>query len=65
MLEKISETSHYLLQNTKSKAQVAIVLGTGLNGLAEELEIHHCIPYAEIPNFPVSTVKGHAGNLIF
>jgi purine-nucleoside phosphorylase len=40
-------------------------LGTGLGGLVNELEIIESIPYAEIPNFPVSTVEGHAGRLIY
>lgn len=65
MLKKIYETGDYLLNITHSKARIAIVLGTGLNGLADKLEIQHRIPYSEIPNFPISTVKGHAGNLIF
>ena len=65
MLKKICETKDYLRQQVTSNAKTAIVLGTGLNNLADELEIQQGIPYAEIPNFPVSTVKGHAGNLIF
>ena len=43
----------------------AIVLGTGLGKLANEITDATRISYKEIPNFPVSTVEGHSGNLIF
>ena len=43
----------------------AIILGTGLGKLADEITDATRIPYKEIPNFPVSTVEGHSGNLIF
>ncbi len=45
--------------------QTAIILGTGLGQLASEITESYEIPYNEIPNFPVSTVEGHAGKLIF
>ncbi len=45
--------------------EMALILGSGLGHLAERLERIHTIPYWEIPNFPVSTVAGHAGNLLF
>jgi purine-nucleoside phosphorylase len=44
---------------------VAIILGTGLGGLAEELAVAARIPYQEIPGFPLSTVESHAGQLLF
>jgi len=65
MLEKIKATSSYILEKTKFKADIAIILGTGLGGLVKEIEIEYAIPYSEIPNFPVSTVEGHKGQLIF
>lgn len=65
MLEKIRVTSSYILERTKFKTETAIILGTGLGGLVKEMEIEYKIPYAEIPNFPVSTVDGHKGQLIF
>lgn len=45
--------------------RVAAVLGSGLNDLIERFDDRAVIPYGEIPNFPVTTVKGHAGNLVF
>ena len=45
--------------------QTAIIMGTGLGHLADEIEVTRSIPYAEIPNFPQSTVEGHSGKLIF
>ena len=59
----------YFCQDTlykyKSYPEIGIILGTGLGGLVSEIDIQHSIPYNEIPNFPVSTVEGHSGRLIF
>jgi len=65
MLEKIQETIKYIKQEVDFKPQIGIVLGTGLGGLTTEIEIVATLPYKDIPNFPVSTVKGHKGKLIF
>ena len=65
MLEKINESADYLKDRTGASPVVGIILGTGLGGLAEEIEAEHIVPYEEIPNFPVSTVEGHSGKLIF
>ena len=48
-----------------TQPETAIILGTGLGELSKEIEKEVIIPYEEIPNFPVSTVEGHAGCLIF
>ena len=64
-LEKIKETASYLSNLTGSKPFVGIILGTGLGGLVNEIETDHEVKYEDIPNFPVSTVKGHSGKLIF
>ncbi len=54
-------------ENTKinAKPEVGIILGTGLGGLVDEIDIEHSISYEDIPNFPISTVEGHSGRLIF
>jgi purine-nucleoside phosphorylase len=65
MLDKINETADYLKQRTGASPSVGIILGTGLGGLVKEIEVEHEVPYEEIPNFPVSTVEGHSGKLIF
>ncbi len=65
MLKKIKETVEYLKSNTKIQPEVGIILGTGLGGLVNEIEIKDSISYTDIPHFPVSTVEGHKGRLIF
>lgn len=65
MLEKFNESADYIRSKTGINPSVGIILGTGLGGLVNEINIVDEIPYEEIPNFPVSTVKGHSGKLIF
>jgi purine-nucleoside phosphorylase len=65
MLEKIKETTTFLQGQIDFLPEVGIILGTGLGGLVKEIEIIKAIPYETIPNFPVSTVEGHSGKLIF
>ncbi|MCF8258234.1 MAG: purine-nucleoside phosphorylase [Flavobacteriales bacterium] len=65
MLNQIKETAEYLKKRTGATPQVGIILGTGLGALVNEIEIAHSVPYEEIPHFPVSTVEGHSGRLIF
>jgi len=65
MLEKINETAAYLKERTGASPVVGIILGTGLGGLVNEIKADHVVPYEEIPNFPISTVEGHSGKLIF
>lgn len=65
MLEQIKETASYLASRVQEMPKTAIILGTGLGDLAEHIENAVRIPYKEIPNFPVSTVEGHSGQLIF
>lgn len=65
-LEKIQETAAFLKEKVGGEMpKVAIVLGSGLGNLADKIDIKAAIPYGEIPNFPVSTVEGHKGQLIF
>lgn len=65
MYAKIQETASWLRERMPSQPTTAIVLGTGLGRLAEEIQIMLSIEYKDIPNFPVSTVEGHTGRLIF
>ena len=63
--EKIQETASWLRERMSTSPKTAIILGTGLGQLASEITDSYEFPYSEIPNFPVSTVEGHAGKLIF
>lgn len=65
MLEKIKETSSFIRSKVAEMPGVAVILGSGLGNLADHMEIKAEIDYHDIPNFPVSTVAGHAGKLIF
>lgn len=66
LLTKINETADYIRNRVKDPMpRTAIILGTGLGALVDHIENKQYIPYSEIPNFPVSTVEGHSGNLIF
>jgi purine-nucleoside phosphorylase len=66
MLEQINFTTKSILEKTNNfRPEVGIILGTGLGGLVKEISAEYIIPYEEIPNFPVSTVEGHTGKLIF
>ena len=65
MLEKFNESANYIKSKTSITPSIGIILGTGLGGLVNEIKIVNEIPYQDIPNFPVSTVKGHSGKLIF
>ena len=65
MYDKIITTVDYINLKTKNfKPEVGIVLGSGLGGLADGITVQYALPYSEIPNFPISTVKGHKGQLL-
>ncbi len=64
MYSKIQETASWLKERIKSNPKTAIILGTGLGHLADEIEVTQEIPYADIPNFPQSTVEGHSGKFL-
>lgn len=65
MLEQIKQTADYIRSQVSEIPSTAIILGTGLGALVDHIEDKQYIPYSQIPNFPVSTVEGHSGNLIF
>jgi len=60
----IDEAARYLESRTKLRPRVAVVLGSGLGGFADELMGREELPYSAIPNWPVSTAVGHAGKLM-
>jgi len=62
---KVAQTVDYLKSRTEIKPEFGLILGSGLGGVVDMLEDAVAVPYAEIPNFPVSTVKGHPGTLTF
>ena len=66
MLEEIKKTAAFIRSATGDFApEVGIVLGTGLGDFADRIETRHALDYKDIPGFPVSTVEGHKGRLIF
>ena len=65
LLTQLNETVDYIKSKVNITAKAGIVLGSGLGNLAEVIKADVSIPYTEIPHFPVSTVKGHGGKLIF
>jgi purine-nucleoside phosphorylase len=65
VIEQVRETAAFLEQRIAHRPEVGIILGSGLGDFSKEIEVEVAIPYAEIPHFPVSTVDGHSGTLIF
>ena len=65
MLEKIQETAAFIKRKITNHPETAIILGTGLGSLAYDITEKYEINYTDIPNFPLSTVEGHSGKLIF
>ena len=65
MIETIKQTADYIRSKAGEVPETAIILGTGLGALVDHITDKKYLPYKEIPNFPVSTVEGHSGNLIF
>lgn len=66
MFRAIQQTVEYIKRKTASfEPEVGIILGTGLGGLVEEIEVEYSLMYPNIPNFPISTLEFHSGKLIF
>ena len=63
--KQFEETAKFLKKEYKSIPQVGIVLGSGLGNFVQEIEVEKEVAYEDIPHFPVSTVEGHKGKLIF
>ncbi len=65
MLQRIQRIADHLKKTTGFAPETGIILGTGLSGLGKEIDVKHAIAYKDIPEFPVSTVEGHPGKLLF
>lgn len=65
MWDKIQETVKYIKDKTNFTPEYGVILGSGLGSFTDDIQIEHTLPYTEIPNFPVSTVEGHQGALVF
>ncbi|MBX2902909.1 MAG: purine-nucleoside phosphorylase [Chitinophagales bacterium] len=65
ILEKIEATTSFIKKRISKDYHYGIILGSGLGNLSKEIDVHLQLPYSDIPNFPVSTVQGHSGALIF
>lgn len=65
MYAKIQECASWIRKEIPNRPEIAIVLGTGLGRLADEIKVERAIAYKDIPNFPISTVEGHSGRLLF
>lgn len=65
MLKQIYEAIEFIRTKYSDQPVVGIVLGSGLGSFADEIDVECKIPYIDIPHFPVSTVEGHSGKLIF
>ena len=64
LLSKINEAVLFIQQQTDFSPRIGLILGSGLGSLADEIQDSIHIHYSDIPNFPISTVKGHAGKLV-
>ena len=62
---KMKETENYIREHIKDIPKIAIILGSGLGSLADDIKEKTILNYKDIPNFPISTVPGHKGELIF
>lgn len=65
MLKTIKETVSFIKSKIDLQPEIGIILGTGLGGMVNEIDIDTVLEYEDIPNFPVSTVESHHGKLIF
>jgi purine-nucleoside phosphorylase len=65
IIQQLRETTDYIQRLYPHTPEAGIVLGSGLGNFAAEIRIEKEIPYSELPHFPVSTVEGHSGKLIF
>ncbi|MBG6110656.1 purine-nucleoside phosphorylase [Flavobacterium sp. CG_9.10] len=65
MWEQVQETVSYIKERIDFTPEYGVILGSGLGSFTDEMKVEYTLPYNEIPNFPVSTVLGHKGALVF
>lgn len=65
MWNQVQETVSYIKSKTNFSPEYGVILGSGLGGFTEDIQIEFTLPYSEIPNFPIATVEGHKGALVF
>jgi purine-nucleoside phosphorylase len=65
MWEQVQETVNFIKSKTGFSPEYGIILGSGLGSFTDDIAVEFTLPYAEIPNFPIVTVEGHKGALVF
>jgi purine-nucleoside phosphorylase len=65
MWELVQQTVKYIKEKTNFSPEYGVILGSGLGSFTEDIKIEFSLPYLEIPNFPIATVQGHEGALVF
>lgn len=65
MWKKVQESVNYIQSKTNFHPEYGVILGSGLGSFTDDIKIEHTLPYCDIPNFPVATVQGHKGALVF
>jgi purine-nucleoside phosphorylase len=65
VVKEIEQAADYVSTRINARPLIGIILGTGLGGLAEKIEVAHTVAYQEIPHFPPTTVESHTGRLLF
>ena len=65
MWEQVQESVNYIVEKTNFSPEYGVILGSGLGGFTDDMLVEYILPYSQIPNFPVSTVEGHKGALVF
>ena len=65
MWEQVQETVNFINQKINFSPEYGVILGSGLGSFTNDMKIEFTLPYNEIPNFPVVTVEGHKGALVF
>ena len=65
MWEQVQESVNYIVEKTNFSPEYGVILGSGLGGFTDDMLVEYILPYSQIPNFPISTVEGHKGALVF